>query len=225
MASTTFVDNQTIIYASWLNDVNDMTYNGVVLNGILNAPSTLALQTAGLDAINIDSSQKVSIGNLELTGSFTALGSLTIGGSLAIGGGLTIGGNLGFKDGTSQSTASYMGATNALYENNQYVYSSYSITAGRSATSAGPITIQSMSCTGSISGTTLTVTAVTDGKLWLGQEITGTGVTAGTTITALGTGTGLTGTYTVSASQTVSSTTITSNVAVTVPSGSRWVIL
>ena len=219
MASTTFVDNQTIIYASWLNDVNDMTYNGVVLNGILNAPSTLALQTAGLDAINIDSSQKVSIGNLELTGSFTALGGLTIGGSL------TLGGNLGFKDGTSQSTASYMGATNALYENNQYVYSSYSITAGRSATSAGPITIESMSCTGSIAGTTLTVTAVSAGKLWLNQEITGTGVTAGTTITALGTGTGLTGTYTVSASQTVASTTITSNVAVTVPSGSRWVIL
>jgi len=219
MASTTFVDNQTIIYASWLNDVNDMTYNGVVLNGILNAPSTLALQTGGLDAINIDASQKVSIGNLELTGSFTATGSLVVDGSL------TIGGSLGFGDGTTQSTASYMGATNALYENNQYVYSSYSITAGRSATSAGPITIQSMSCTGSISGTTLTVTAVTDGKLWLGQEITGTGVTAGTTITALGTGTGLTGTYTVSASQTVASTTITSNVAVTVPSGSRWVIL
>lgn len=207
MASTTFVDNQTIIYASWLNDVNDMTYNGVVLNGILNAPSTLALQTAGLDAINIDASQKVSIGNLELTGTFTSLNGLD------------------FLDGTNQTTASYMGATNALYENNQYVYSSYSITAGRSATSAGPITIQSMSCTGSISGTTLTVTAVTDGKLWLGQEITGTGVTAGTTITALGTGTGLTGTYTVSASQTVASTTITSNVAVTVPSGSRWVIL
>jgi len=219
MASTTFVDNQTIIYASWLNDVNDMTYNGVVLNGILNAPSTLALQTGGLDAINIDANQKVSIGNLELTGAFTALGGLTIGGSL------TLGGNLGFKDGTSQSTASYMGATNALYENNQYVYSSYTITAGRSATSAGPITIESMSCTGSIAGTTLTVTAVSAGKLWVGQEITGTGVTAGTTITALGTGTGLTGTYTVSASQTVASTTITSNVAVTVPSGSRWVIL
>ena len=40
--------------------------------------------------------------------------------------------------------------------------------------------------------------------------ISGTGVTAGTTITALGTGSGGVGTYTVSASQTVSSTTITS---------------
>lgn len=64
--------------------------------------------------------------------------------------------------------------------------------------------------TGSISGTTLTISAVSDGVLRVGSAISGTGVTAGTTITALGTGTGGTGTYTVSASQTVASTTITS---------------
>ena len=65
------------------------------------------------------------------------------------------------------------------------------------------------SVTGSISGTTLTVTAVTNGVILIGSTISGTGVTAGTTITAAGTGTGGTGTYTVSASQTVASTTIT----------------
>ena len=64
--------------------------------------------------------------------------------------------------------------------------------------------------TGSISGTTLTVSAVTNGVLAIGSTISGTGVTAGTTITAYGTGTGGTGTYTVSSSQTVASTTITS---------------
>ena len=63
--------------------------------------------------------------------------------------------------------------------------------------------------TGSITATTLTVSAVTSGTLYVGQTISGTGVTAGTTITALVSGTGGTGTYTVSASQTVSSTTIT----------------
>lgn len=63
--------------------------------------------------------------------------------------------------------------------------------------------------TGSISTTTLTVTAVTSGSLAVGTYITGTGITAGTYITAAGTGTGGTGTYTVSASQTVASTTIT----------------
>ena len=64
--------------------------------------------------------------------------------------------------------------------------------------------------TGSIAATTLTITvAPTTGSFAIGQPIYGTGVTAGTLITALGTGTGGTGTYTVSASQTVSSTTIT----------------
>lgn len=71
--------------------------------------------------------------------------------------------------------------------------------------------------TGSISGTTLTVTAVTSGTIVVGGKITGYGtwtgsvvvpITSGTTITALGTGTGGTGTYTVSASQTVASTRI-----------------
>lgn len=62
--------------------------------------------------------------------------------------------------------------------------------------------------TGSIAGTTLTVSAVTSGTLKIGQTIEGTGVTDGTIIKAFGTGSGGAGTYTVSASQTVSSTTI-----------------
>ena len=62
--------------------------------------------------------------------------------------------------------------------------------------------------TGSISGTTLTVSGVTSGTLYLGQTIQGSGVTAQTIITALGTGTGGAGTYTVNNSQTVSSTTL-----------------
>lgn len=65
----------------------------------------------------------------------------------------------------------------------------------------------STSLTGSIAGTVLTVTAGTD--VAIGQILSGTGVTANTTIRAFGTGTGSTGTYTVSASQTVASTTIT----------------
>jgi hypothetical protein len=63
--------------------------------------------------------------------------------------------------------------------------------------------------TGAISGTTLTVSAVTSGTLYVGQVIAGSGVTVGTTITALVSGTGGTGTYTVSVSQTAASTTIT----------------
>jgi len=69
--------------------------------------------------------------------------------------------------------------------------------------------------TGSISGTTLTVTAVTSGNIGIGSTISGTGITAGTTITALGSGTGSTGTYIVSVSQTVASTTITGTIVAT----------
>ncbi len=59
--------------------------------------------------------------------------------------------------------------------------------------------------TGSISGTTLTVSAISAGKLAVNGIITGAGIAANTYITALGTGTGGAGTYTVNNSQTVSS--------------------
>jgi hypothetical protein len=61
------------------------------------------------------------------------------------------------------------------------------------------------SFTGDIAGTTLTVSAVSAGTIALGQIITGTGVTAFTYISALGSGTGGVGTYTVNTSQTVGS--------------------
>ena len=61
--------------------------------------------------------------------------------------------------------------------------------------------------TGSISTTTLTVSAVSIGSLAIGQTLSGTNVTPGTQILSLGTGTGGTGTYFVS-SQTVASTEI-----------------
>lgn len=66
--------------------------------------------------------------------------------------------------------------------------------------------------TGSISGTTLTASAFTGfpgGNIAIGDTLAGTGVTAGTTVTAFGSGTGKAGTYTVSASQTVASTAMT----------------
>ena len=60
--------------------------------------------------------------------------------------------------------------------------------------------------TGSISGTTLTVTAVSSGTLHVGLGVSGTNVTAGSYITALGTGTGGVGTYTLAVSSTAAST-------------------
>jgi hypothetical protein len=62
--------------------------------------------------------------------------------------------------------------------------------------------------TASISGTVMTVTAVSSGALVVGQTVFGTGVTANTTITSFGSGSGGVGTYNVSTSQTVASTSI-----------------
>lgn len=56
---------------------------------------------------------------------------------------------------------------------------------------------------------TLTVTAVGSGAIGIGNVLSGSGVTAGTYVTAFGTGTGGTGTYIVSPTQTAGSTTIT----------------
>lgn len=79
----------------------------------------------------------------------------------------------------------------------------------RSITTGTGVGVRQVEFVGSIAGTTLTVSSVTSGQLYIGGVISGTGITPGTTITAFGTGTGGTGNYTVSASQTVSSTTIT----------------
>jgi hypothetical protein len=62
--------------------------------------------------------------------------------------------------------------------------------------------------TGSISGTTLTVTAVTGTPIQVGHKIGGNNITSGTQISGFGTGSGGTGTYTINNSQTVSSATL-----------------
>lgn len=61
--------------------------------------------------------------------------------------------------------------------------------------------------TATIATTTMTVSAVSAGTLYVGQIITGTGVTAGTTISSFGSGSGGTGTYNLSTSSTVSTAT------------------
>ena len=68
---------------------------------------------------------------------------------------------------------------------------------------------------GTLTGTygLMTVSAVTSGTLSVGQILSGSGVSAGTRLSGLGTGTGLTGTYYVTPSQTVASTSVTASAA------------
>lgn len=88
----------------------------------------------------------------------------------------------------------------------------FPITPGQTQYTIGPGGQIGAVITGSISGTTLTVTAISQGAVSMGQTLSGTGITAGTTIVGFLTGAGgnvnETGTYTVNISQTVASTTI-----------------
>ena len=88
----------------------------------------------------------------------------------------------------------------------------FPITPGQTQYTIGPGGQIGAIITGSITGTTLTVTAISQGAVSMGQTLSGTGITAGTTIVGFLTGAGgnvnETGTYTVNISQTVASTTI-----------------
>jgi hypothetical protein len=85
-----------------------------------------------------------------------------------------------------------------------------------SAESSGLLsTTQFCSFIGFISGTTLTVTSVVSGYISIGMSLSGTGVSAETTIVSPVTGTGSTGTYYVNNSQTVALQTLTAIVPAT----------
>lgn len=71
MASTTFIDQQTTIYAAWLNDVNNAVYNGNFPNGTLN-PTTV--NCTNLFATNATITNLTSsYGNFTITPSGTKL--------------------------------------------------------------------------------------------------------------------------------------------------------
>ena len=88
----------------------------------------------------------------------------------------------------------------------------FTLTAGQTQYTIGPGGQIGGTLTGSISGTTLTVTDVSDGAIALGMTLAGSGVAPGTKIVRFGSGAGgnvnSDGTYTVNISQTVASTTI-----------------
>lgn len=108
-----------------------------------------------------------------------------------------------FQDGTDQVAGSTTSAYAVRLDTTDYTNGVY--IGSRTAVFTG--TIDDGTPPGA--GTVLNVTAVTSGTIELGMQLTGTGVTAGTRITAYGTGSGGTGTYTVNTSQEVASTTIT----------------
>ena len=90
----------------------------------------------------------------------------------------------------------------------------FPITSGQTQYTIGPNGQIGAIFAGSIDGTTLTVTSISSGAIALGQTLSGTGISAGTTIVAFQSGAGgninEVGTYTLNISQNVASTTINS---------------
>jgi len=123
MASTTFVDGSTVIVSSWLNDVNNLVYNGVFqstatsLTGSLTVPvvkssGTLSLQTNGsTTAIYADTSQNVGLGTTSLISGFRA----TVAGSLIASGSLTgYGTDPNLTTGSSRVFADFTGSVGRI---------------------------------------------------------------------------------------------------------------
>ena len=88
----------------------------------------------------------------------------------------------------------------------------FPIVSGQTQYTIGPGGQIGANFVGSITGNVLTVTSINSGAIALNQQISGTGITPGTYITAFGSGAGgninEAGTYTVNINQTVASTTI-----------------
>jgi hypothetical protein len=89
MASTTFIDNQTVIYAAWLNDVNNAVYNGIFVSPSITASNVVCTGVAsgaGFTAlVNNTLASPAAIGNVTPnTGAFTTLSatSATLTGAL-----------------------------------------------------------------------------------------------------------------------------------------------
>jgi hypothetical protein len=122
---------------------------------------------------------------------------------LAIGQSLTISGTYG-------GTGSITGYTNPT--NYYIIATNTSTTFTLSATLGGAAIVTTAGTptglTYQLAPTTLNVTAVASGTLYVGQTIQGVGIPVNTIITALGTGSGSTGTYTVSSSGFIASETM-----------------
>lgn len=98
-------------------------------------------------------------------------------------------------------TADPIPVINARPEDMDYVNTDYRVTSdGATRVTSGG---SDFSGTGTISGTTLTISAVTSGSLAVNDVISGIGINTETYIVAFGTGTGGAGTYTINTSQVV----------------------
>lgn len=171
MASTTFIDNQTTIYASWLNDVNNAVYNGVFASTSLTATNMICTGTASgvgfTNLINNVFSAPGAIGSATPnTGAFTTLTTTTPIGIASGGTGLGSVGTSGFALASNGSALVYkklgLGMTGESWNN---VAGSRSINTTYTNSNAYPIQV---SVFGYLSVTGVAINFVVNGLI-IGQ--------------------------------------------------------
>jgi hypothetical protein len=84
MSSTTFVDNSTVIYADWLNDVNSVAYNGTFVAATISPTNIVvngSVSGTGFTGLvdNVLASPPVIGSGTANSASFTAVKSVTAG--------------------------------------------------------------------------------------------------------------------------------------------------
>ena len=217
---------------STLKTINVIHPSGTINNIVNDSAGSI---TVGNDAIVVNDivvgfSGTGSIATTTLTITASTSGALAIG-SIISGTGVTAGTTITAGSGSSWTVTPSQTVASTTIKAGSLTVAGSSVATALTATAIGQVPFSTngttftptqkivqgtavstatTSFTASISTTTMAVTAIGSGTIAVGQVITGTGVTAGTVITAQLTGTaGSTGDYTVSTSQTVASTTIT----------------
>jgi hypothetical protein len=192
------VANETVITAlgSGTGGVGTYTINAS------QTVSTRSLSSATVGAV-VTASIGVNLSGVTITGTAGQFSCTAASIPLAIGQEVKISGTYGGTgsiSGYTNPTTYYIIATNT---STTFTLSA-SLGGAAITTTAGTPT----GLTYQVAPTTLVVTAVASGTLYVGQTIDGVGITTGTIITALGTGSGGVGTYTVSSSGFIASETM-----------------
>lgn len=175
MANTTFVDQSTVIVASWLNDVNGVIYN-ILGNGTI-VPATRNDLKTNLGLQNVDNTSDLNkpvstatqtalngkVNRTSATGSATLpVGTTAQRDASPLAGYLRYNQTLNQFEGYNGTAWGAVGGgatggpgNTVFFENDQTVTADYTITTAKNAMSAGPITIN----------TGITVT-VPSGSVW-----------------------------------------------------------
>jgi hypothetical protein len=171
----------------------------------INRSQTVAAESMNSAAVGaqITASIGVNLSTVTITGTAGQFACAASSIPLAIGQALKISGTYGGTGsitGYTNPTTYYIIATNA---STTFTLSATPYGAAITTTAGTPTGL-----TYQVAPTTLAVTAVASGTLYVGQTIQGVGIAADTIITALGTGSGGVGTYTVSSSGFIASETM-----------------